>query len=174
VLRHHLFVGGDDVTTGGEGGLDVLVGRLLAADHLDHDLDALVVEDLASVGGKQCSVDPGISLLVRIADEDAPHLERAADPLGEDGGTLAQDLGDTGADVAQTHQANADCAIAGGEAAAHGVLVGDAAGAGDACCVESEAPGVAVVSGVKFGAMLGCTVRLSLSRLLGISGSAKS
>ena len=59
------------VTTGlpGQGGEDQLAGRLDAADHLDHDVDAGVGDDVGGVGGEDA-----------VGQLDAPLLARRCAP----------------------------------------------------------------------------------------------
>ena len=81
VGREQRLVGGDDVGAGVHRELEVLAGRLEAADQLDDDVGA--EDQRLGVGREQMLRDVGGALRLQVAHRDAHQLEPGADAAGE-------------------------------------------------------------------------------------------
>ena len=114
MVREHRLVGGDHVFARCNGGLGRRLGGAVASAHqLDKDVDII-----ASGQGDRI-VFPGVigeghaAILVAAAGRNGGDHHRAARPDGQKLGFLADDLDDTGADRAQSGDAEAQGCVHG-------------------------------------------------------------
>src|SRR5262249_50338988 len=99
VLRHYLFIRGDDVLAGVQRPCDVVERGRLAAHDLDDDVDFPVVEDAVGVTGED--VWRGIvARLRRVTDERAAQDKLATELTAVVVFLFAKDAGDAAADHA--------------------------------------------------------------------------
>lgn len=103
------LVGGDDGFAGGDGGLDDFPGDGGAADQFGDDLDIGVGDDVAPVLGDEGAVKPrGESLRGGRAAADGGDDEAKAELLGDLAGVFGENGKRTGADIAETDDAEMD------------------------------------------------------------------
>jgi hypothetical protein len=91
VLGQQRLVGGHHGLAGGERAGEQPLGRLDAADHLDHDVDVVAGDERGGVRGQQLGRD--LRVLVQPAHRDAAHPHRRADPRGQVAGLLVEQPG---------------------------------------------------------------------------------
>ena len=112
VLGEQRLVGGDHALAGPQRLDQPGAGRLDAADHLDHHVDVVALDQAERVGGEQRRVDRQVAAVAAgPAHGDADELQRGADPGGQVVGLLVQQPDHLGADGAAAEQAPAGPAI---------------------------------------------------------------
>jgi hypothetical protein len=89
-----------------DGARDVRARRILAAHHLDDEIDRGIVEDVGGVGREEAPVALGDAILVEIADEDPADLERSRGALAEVARVVGEQAEDAAADGAAAEEAN--------------------------------------------------------------------
>lgn len=103
------LVGGDNGLAGGDGGLDDFPGDGGAADQFGDDFDVRVGDDVAPVVGDEGAVKPrGESLRGGRAAADGGDDEAKAELLGDLAGVFGENGKRTGADIAETDDAEMD------------------------------------------------------------------
>jgi hypothetical protein len=108
VHREEHLVGRDDAPLRLERLLDVRLGRVDAAHDLDEHVDRRIAQQRLGIGREARAVELGDALFVGVADQDAHHLERRADALGEGRGVCAEEAQDASADGAAPQEAEAN------------------------------------------------------------------
>jgi hypothetical protein len=109
VLGEQRLVGGDHVLAGGDRGQGRVLGEGGAADQLAHDVDVAARDGALDIAGEQRTIDLDQPLgLVDVADRDRADLEGGAEPGGDRGGVVLEQLDHTAADIAQAEQGDSD------------------------------------------------------------------
>ncbi len=111
-LRHHFFVGGDDVFAGFDGPQDIIMRRLDAADQFAEDVDVGVVDDIFGPIGQQRRVNRHVARLVYVAHGDPFDDDGHADFAGDALGVFRQHAHGSAADHAQPQNADIDLFLA--------------------------------------------------------------
>src|SRR5262249_28748395 len=95
--EEHL-VGGDHAFFGVDGAANVVVRRLLAAHHLDDDVDVGVLEDFVGVGGEERAVAFGDAIFDQVAHQHLLHAQGRADTGRQTSGVGGEQAHDAATD----------------------------------------------------------------------------
>jgi hypothetical protein len=102
MLGHDFFVRRHDVLTGAKRAHDVVVRGVLAAHHLDDEIDARVIEDVVGLQRNERRIDR--PRLAGVLHQHTRQLEGSADAAGEEIALFQQGVGDSGADDAEAQK----------------------------------------------------------------------
>ena len=106
VVGHHDLVGRHHVLAGPDRPLEIRMHRLVAARHLDEDLDRRIVEEHVGLVREQIAVDLHGARLSQVANEHSPQAQLDASAAGQLGMPGEHALGHPRADRAQPDQAD--------------------------------------------------------------------
>src|SRR5512137_691824 len=83
-----------------------LLGRLIAPDQFDHDVDCRIGEDLLRIGGQHSGGQADASITLDIKIRNSNELHRHTDAALDQSGVPQENLGDAAPNRAESNEAN--------------------------------------------------------------------